>query len=704
MDDSAVEDIHGMVAADFVDDLSSNPVDFDGLSAPTAASNSGVKPAKKLQLRQEPRSVPRTLPSPSKRLPRQSLPENRKLFSNENDDEDTTIHFHDNQVQETKKIQKPTSILKKTNYPQPLSMEQVDVPENNALQSPEDRSVKQLGRQTQSTPQSVLGSKIRAAALERSASKKPEDASVTIEHSITLNAADEPPNLQDRVEDEVVPQKVSVASFLDAVGIHFKGCDELPIVLPMSNPNASLIRGIQLANSEDRNTLSGQIVSCVTKKAVLNELESARVSLTELAASVRNHVQNISDDIEHSPPPIFAKVCNSGDMAPEEISVIQTGLKRLRRISNMQSRLQWVTSRQTRERRITDMLKSSVESLDRDAQRMIADEAKCTSYKDSLSAQMANLDLGDLPMNSTEMCSADERQKLVDLWGSYKGEMQTLQGYKNRTNESMKKLEELKKTKAALAAKIVEARRNLSAGSMSMLEGLLQKKINTKQTHSFLSGIRPLKVCVTHMDVRVAGYADVRFTLSGDSVDSVEVQSLVGSYDQIHPAVPAFINDAISKCAERCLNNVSMLNQIPLALHLARAYLTSVKQCCRDALQYLDEHEQDSDFLRTSSPDGPSADLVVRPNYFNVRKRCNFDVTLTRHHFPPQFNGSTLQFKEAVSSVSVTSVCPIIGEAPSLKDIEDIIHLQNGQGQGHLSKYIGVRQHMEAIWGLLGSP
>lgn len=628
---SPANDIDDMVGHHAPDELNTGLLDGRDSDAELADSAHKSAPPS------VPRSAPRPSPTGARLQTRQSLPENRQLFSNENEEEDVTIHY------DTPSAKKPpTGIMKKPSR----SMPAPQYPPSS-LKSP---NVRTASRQPISTPQSALGSKIRAAAHELSATRD----TVTVEHSINELAL--------------------VTKFLDSagVGLHF---NVSRVAVTPTKPAGGV-------DNFDMSTLGGQVGACVTKTAVVDELENACVSLQRMVEDVHAELDKLSNAIETTPPDIVKMVSDDVSLSPGARNVVQTGLKRLRRQATMHAGLDWVRGREGRERRIEGLVGDANKTLDKEVDDLSRQQALLMTRIEEVKEKLG--DVGDADSMS-EPVDTELKEKLQAALRGSSVARRRWQESRSKEEVLTEKMSELLSGNRELEKKCNDSRRHLTSGSASKMEMTVADMRKRSRFCEYMLGIRTIAASSRRLEIRLAGIADVSFTLDGSAV-GMNVQPCVEPGNGLPDAMFEFLNDVVSRCAGAV--SARTVGDIPVVVHLMTEFFTLARQSCLEAAQYLDRH--DLEFLDAPyNAEKETSDLVINARYFCVGKRVKFAAVFNVSHFPPVFEKG--RAKLGGVNVAVTSVEQIIGTPPPV-----------GVVQGIVVGCRGLRQKMTEVGSVFG--
>lgn len=647
--------------------------------------------AVKNSVRKSPRP-PKPVPTPAAIRP--NLPESRRLFNcDENAEEDTTIHYHDQNV--------TVSPVSKPSPHHPASVAIASAQQQSPMLSTLSKTVSSSQVAVESstaTPKSATASKILAVVTGRSASRGQGSVSRTqvISSETHLRGVPAPVSQANSLNSFASHQESAsvsdfrIAEFLEASNIRFN--DDLGQGLR----EASLAGGVVSPFEGDRDSLQAQIVSSVMSFAVLSKLnEAVQTVQTQIAGSIAN-IASLEAQIEQTCPPVFAKMAKSNELLSTELTTVQVGLKRLRKISALEAREEWVAARHVREKDMLQSLRSKIDGLHADMSFLTESERAMANEHESLQADIGSHGL-DLEV---EKCSRGQvnEENLANMRVQVKAtfsDIEALQVSIVEANETAAAKERegvvLRQEQKHVDAECGHLNSFASAGTPSKLSQMLTEQRRLNSFASSATGIEPLKLTEKEVSLRLVGILYVTFTVHESVVTHVETRAIT-LQSPASAVMCSFVEHITTLAAENCLKPVGLLSELQYALHLAVDFLSYAKDTYIQVVRYAERNEVTVASCELSA-ETATVDMRILASYYSLKKKCKFDVSLVLSLSAPSFKGSAMR-----QSIRIDSIDSIIGEAPSVAELDAIV-----QKAGFVSgkDRFNVLVALSSIWTLL---
>jgi len=596
-------------------------------------------------------SEPRA-PAPSqKQVVRPSLPANRQLFAN--DDMDDTIHFDSTLVKQPKSILKASSLDTFPNLSPPV------------YKSPVLNSATKTMDQFDATPpQSELGSKIRTAALERSALRNTANRS---ERSMQ----DEPSLLLDTPTASHEASFPLVAKFIGDVGL------SIPFERNFAE-NISMVDGKPDIEEINLDNKHGRVFAAIMKKIVIQKIDDMNEQVRSEVTELQGSIQDLSLKLEENPPEIVSQFANAGVWTPESRIVVQTGLSRLRRYMDLQASHEWRNFKKKLNDKKKTGFQEAIHALEIGEKEVKKSNDSLVGYLEKLENEMANeeIRIDENILNAASMPVSEElREQLLANFESRSSQSRKSQVETNKQEALTEKLNEVRSRIERLESECRISRQRIADGP-----GLNHKKEMEKLKKEYAerirrTGIDTRKASDTELVIRIANIADVTVKINKTKITSLDVQAV--AFKGVLPGpMEAFVNDSVTMVSS-CINNCNSVEQLPQVLDLMKKHLEEVKKAGMETAKYIDLHDME---WKESVEESECVYTPFRllPRYFSVEKHLRFGAVILLKYFPPVFDGESDLKEEGSCEIAVERVVKIIGQPPSKEEIEKKIRKTAG--------------------------
>lgn len=531
-----------------------------------------------------------------------------------------------------------------------------------------------------STPLSAPGSKIRASFRERTISGRREGADSHVQHlsnSVLMASV-----------SKAAPQQASlfnIADFLGASNVRFDDN------ILSENRDPSIAPDVNSVET-DRSSVEWRMIQSVKKEKILTRIEEELAKQQELLSTTKQSIASLERDILTSNPPVFSLMSKSDSLAGKEVTNCRVGLKRLRKVSHFQNRLDWVLSRQKWERAICDDLQTTASACQKDIKALHHSRqalvARHDSLKETLNSCNVNWERGDMEgVGAVDM----RRKEVVDEF-AYIQELRNLTLSKRTAErEHLTKKEELVPKKAQLVALL----KNLQSYAGAQADNKLKAKVTERMERNMLvcgmAGLRPMHVSGKGIVATLVELMEVDLKLSGDRVHTASIRAMVipGNPSSF---IQSFVQGAVSLTGVH-MKKLESVRQIPFALHSSAERLLYARNFLEETVDYFDSHLGEMSAANVSDEEFPSLDVTLVASFYSLTAWTKFDITVTISTFFPEPPAGTSHQK-----VKDFSLQRFIGVSPPAEHVRETF--EKSGFRKNLQKF-SVRDAFSSVWGLL---
>lgn len=657
-------------------------------------------------------------PSKSKPPLRPMLPESRRLFNHESaPDEDTTIHFYDNDTIGTENS-KP-AIMSTTESTSTPKMVQTSQPQANNVQ--EKRTPFAPISTIPSTPQSATASKLRAAMESRpsaskgSGSKKLMELSSSVPRSTKLKSLDSPLQpksgttekvSQHHTESSIVSKprashtdnaivkkpppepNFRISNFLSVSNVHFESN-------LLRRHEDSLGVGLSAPSEGVRTGLEGRLLETTRKKAILERLENEIVQLRSTIGTTDENIGSLENQIESSSPPLYAILRESATLKLDKLTKIQLELKRLRKVCALKARQEWVRYRHGWEREICDEVRKQATVLRHDLGHLQSSKEKMSTLLSAMAQECQELGLDQDTVINTDDNSTGVVDALRDVvreeYDSVKGLRQQLLDHESLKQSLSEEKESLRLKGTSLAKNCQSLQEYANADSSVKLKGIIKQRSVLNKITSKAASISASTITANDIVICVSGVMEVHLRLEGDKISKVHCRCTNSSSGENMKVIQEFTNHAVRLVQTEYLEPLSTVQSIPVALQFSVEALTRAKWSFAEAHSYFESHLGKIVSSRLSSGDCQSLDLTVMASFYSLSLRWKFHVTLTISTFMSRKTFSRQR-------VTIDNLSRCIGECVSEEKLNQVL---TRRGFSSSSSSFSCKEAFAGVWEML---
>lgn len=531
-----------------------------------------------------------------------------------------------------------------------------------------------------STPLSAPGSKIRASFRDRTASGRRDGGDSQVQQlsdSVLMSSTSKP-----------TPQHSStftIAEFLGASNIRFDDN-----ILP-DNRDPSLAPDM-ISTEIDRSSAEWRILQSVKKEKYLNQIEEELRKQVDIFNSTKQRIASLERDILTRHSPVFSLMSKSGSRSGKGVTNCRVGLKRLRKVSHFQNRLDWVLSRQKWEGTIRDGLQTAAASCQKDVVSLHTLKRSLVARHVELTEALTSSDI-EFDRNMEDVSgSVDMRRKEVVDEFAYIQELRALTLSKVTTEkEQTRKREILAPKNEQLLAKL----KNLQSYAGAQADRKLKAKVTERTQRNMLvcgmAGLRPSHIGVNAIVGTLAEMMEVELKLNGDMLGTVGVKA-VTLPENSSSVIQSFVEGTVALSSKQ-MREIRSVREIPFAFHSSVEKLLYAKNFLEEALEYLDSHVGELSAASVGRGELPSLDVTLVGSFYSLTAWAKFDVTVTISTFFPHPTAGTSH--QEVKDITIQR---FIGAAPPIEDIQEVF---KASGFRKNPQAFSVQDAFSAVWELL---
>ena len=577
---------------------------------------------------------------------RPSLPEKRQLFSGDDD----TIHFD---APPPVSSAKPPTALPRSSTRTPV------------------RSEKRT-RIGDLTPSSVLGRRIQEAALLRSSGKSASNATpaVTVEHSIL----EEPSDVTSKFP--VVDKFLQLAEVKQAGKVLAKTETEEDVPKP----------------DFDLTKLEGRITAGVMKECVYDRLNSSCSEMKTKVKNLSDEIKTLSIGMENSAPQVISRYTTDGQMDIAEKASVKSGLSRLKRCIGMKAKKEWYEYQIGIERDMVESLKQMNENMEKETKTMREMADRMAALRQRLEEELkdANLPGDDAWVKSTS--EPADSQLTTELRNNMR-ERYALSRTRNEENNKeeviREKMAEVDEGVRKLEEECQESRKRIEEGPVVTIQHRNRQVQKRRDLFASLTGIRTRCVKASKVVFCIANLADLTVSMDGDLITDLNIEYLPLGDGVLEP-IKNFLEDAVM-LANSCIVNVTKLEHLRVVLFLMAIHLESVKRAGLAVCNYIDAHGLDFDDVEVEE-DTEYSQLRLNPSFFSSSLGTKFEAIVALKFYPPMYDGAKGKWELPQKEIEVCEVQSIIGTAPSLELVNQLVQEEEGDICDKLKKVWAVLQ------------
>lgn len=504
----------------------------------------------------------------------------------------------------------------------------------------------------QATPHSATGSKIRATLAERASGVRRGKADFQLKQ--LANSISKAPQMPVTPEKDANPLEsaFSVNDFLDECNVHF---DKTFVV---DQREASIV--VPEMEGLDRSSLAARITESVKKTGILQRLQEEVARQAEFVRKIEDHIESTEDELVSVMPPVFAMMSRSNTVSMKELTNCRVGMKRLRKVSALRARLDWVQSRQIWEDAIRKQVDQVVKEGEHHISHLVFSEDSYGKLHRKFKDSMRNTEL-KLDANETDDSTAlaTQRKDLVDEF-SYINDLKSLILSKRESEkELLQKKESLVQRKKEVSTSV----ESLKSYAGAMTDNKLHDKVTERSELNTLmckvAGLRLRHIGSSRVCATIADLMDIDVKLNRDDVTEI-ITNPVLPYGTGESAVHSFINGAVSLCSPR--NHLRRVPDLPFVLHTCAEKLLFAKNFLLSISSYFDKHIGQLSATQADRIKENFVDITFVASFYSLTKWTKFDIGVTVSTvFPQHQTGGPHQELRSINVIRFIGTVPIDG-------------------------------------------
>lgn len=536
------------------------------------------------------------------------------------------------------------------------------------------------------TPHSATGLKIRAGLKEgMSVSKRSQADSQLQELSNSVLRGSK----RDCVAPKsAIPSKIefTVSEFLAECNVHFDK------TFAVDQREASIIG--PTSSDIDRTSMQSRILESVKREKILRRLQEEATKQAKVVEELEHRIQKLEDELVGKMPPAYALVSRGNSLSSREMSAFRVNMKRLRKVSSLQVRMEWVLSRQQWEGAIRDEIQQVLKEGERYVSEVVSSEGAYgklnRKFKEVLREKGVQYDLGELD----DSAAVVPLRKEVDTEFAYISDLKKLVMSKKETEADLQRKKNYFVDRTAAKTESVKKLRAY-AGAMASnnLNAKVTERAELNMVVSRIAGFRPHFITPNGIKSAVADLLDLELRFDGDVVTNVAASPY--PVDARHPVIQTFVEGAVM-ASRRSMQALTKVRDVPFALYVCRERLSSLKLFLLNLSRYFDRHlgELANSHLHEDETSS-TVDVSFRVSFFSLSKWTKFDVAVkVSTVIPKQFDGTLSQ------ELKLDGVTKFIGAIPAVETLDNIIQEAGFQRDGEMFNAVDA---FAAVWELLDS-
>lgn len=647
----------------------------------------------------EPQVVAATLLPKSFVLPvvgnqRNALPNRRKLFDSDFTDGEETLHFQE--PAEKDSLIRPVGTETSSSIRNILNVLQT---KDTILATPRTDGNSNVGAGVEGRASARASARGRRDAasqlreLSNSGRKNPATQSSLSDKDEVADLTSSAIKIQ-RLEGLSGPKELpsttsfTMSDFLKANMIHFKEYTTNTIREASIQQDNIFSPVFKPSSVEDR------MNERVRKKSVLNTLRKEIQRMKDELKNVENSCAAYEREVEASNPPIFAEVAKIQDYKCFELTTSRLNMKRLKKISAIQTRQEWVSRRKVWERKICNDINSQVESLQFHISSFKPMQEKYVNVREMIDEKISEAGLIDRLGEGKEVRSGEntfivlKRAAFQEL-SLLRDMREYLSTQKNDEIDLTYRQNNLGPELVALKVDYKELGTFAKANTIQKVRDMVTEAVELNSIISGVTGLNLQGLNKNSICVQAVDMMELNFSLHDDRVINKSFKPIVNA-GVTNPVWQSYANGAIQLLnTQGIVKTVKMTRDIPFALHAISSTLMQAKFIFEDASYYF-ERKLGSILSGSLKETDTSCylNLSVLASFYSLTKRSKFDVTVSVNTFLSEGKSGTPK-----QEVRVDNVVRYFGDCPDNDKLEKVICFAGSKKAGIFSlhnAFLGV--------------